>query len=156
MNRINRSLLLAGLLAFGAAPALAQSATTPAPSTTPPPATTRNPSDTSTTTTSTQSNGSALTTPAQNADGTFNASEVIGMTVVNNSNDSIGRIGELLVDKNGQVSGVIVDVGGFLGIGSHRVMLPWNQVQLTNHNGSIQAQVNADKDTLKQMPEYKS
>lgn len=166
MNTINRSLLLAGVVAaaplFGAA-AFAQSATTPAPATTPPPATMNTNANTGATTTTapatmgtnTSANAS-LSSPALNADGTLNASEVIGMTVVNNQNDSIGKIGELLLDKNGQVSGVIVDVGGFLGIGSHRVLLPWNQVKLTNNNGTFEAQVNADKETLKQMPAYKS
>jgi sporulation protein YlmC with PRC-barrel domain len=94
-------------------------------------------------------------TPVRNADGTLNASEVIGLDVRNNNNDSIGEIRQLVVDKGGSVSGVVVDVGGFLGIGAHPVLLQWNQVRLVDRDGKTEAVVNIDKDTLKQMPAYK-
>jgi sporulation protein YlmC with PRC-barrel domain len=95
-------------------------------------------------------------TTTQNADGSFNASKVVGLTVINNANDSIGKIGEVLLDKSGKISGVIVDVGGFLGIGTHPVKLAWNQIKMVNQDGSLQAVVNMNKDALKQMPEYKA
>jgi len=94
--------------------------------------------------------------PALNADGSFNASHVVGLAVVNNANESIGKVSEVLLDNSGKVSGVIVDVGGFLGIGTHPVKLAWNQLKLANRDGSLQAVVNMDKAALKQMPEYKA
>jgi len=94
--------------------------------------------------------------PALNADGSFNASKVVGLAVVNNANESIGKVSEVLLDNSGKVSGVIVDVGGFLGIGTHPVKLAWNQLKLANQDGSLQAVVNMDKAALKQMPEYKA
>jgi len=101
-------------------------------------------------------NGKATDNATQNADGSFNASKVVGLSVVNNANDSIGKISEVLLDQSGKVSGVVVDVGGFLGIGTHPVKLGWNQVKLLNKDGSLQAVVNMDKNALKQMPEYKA
>jgi sporulation protein YlmC with PRC-barrel domain len=114
------------------------------------------------TTTNTQvSNGNqsataslGMGTPVRNADGSLNASQVIGMKVINNDNESIGKIGELVMGKDGQVSGVVVDVGGFLGIGTHPVLLNWKQVALVDKDGSTQATVNMSKDNLKQMPAY--
>lgn len=91
-----------------------------------------------------------------NADGTVYASKVAGLSVVNNANDSVGKIGEVLLDPSGKVSGVIVDVGGFLGIGTHPVKLGWNQIKLVNQDGTLRAVVNLSKDALKQMPEYKA
>jgi len=91
-----------------------------------------------------------------NADGSFNASKVVGVSVVNNGNDTVGKIGEVLLDQSGKVSGVVVDVGGFLGIGTHPVKLAWNQLKLVEKDGSLQAVVNMDKNALKQMPEYKA
>ena len=91
-----------------------------------------------------------------NADGSVNASKVVGVSVVNNANDSIGKISEVLLDPSGKVAGVVVDVGGFLGIGTHPVKLGWNQIKLINNDGSLQAVVNLDKNALKQMPEYKA
>jgi sporulation protein YlmC with PRC-barrel domain len=108
-----------------------------------------------TTASTTESNGKVDTT-IQNADGSFNASKVVGLSVVNNANDSIGKVSEVLLDKSGKVSGVVVDVGGFLGIGTHPVKLGWNQIKLVDQDGSLRAVVNMDKDALKQMPEYKA
>jgi sporulation protein YlmC with PRC-barrel domain len=101
-------------------------------------------------------NNNDNTSPALNADGSFNASKVVGLSVINNANESIGKVSEVLLDKSGKVSGVVVDVGGFLGIGAHPVKLAWNQIKLANQDGSLQAVVNMDKDALKQMPEYKA
>jgi sporulation protein YlmC with PRC-barrel domain len=101
-------------------------------------------------------NNSTVDNTTQNADGSFNASKVVGLSVVNNANDSIGKVGEVLLDKSGKVAGVVVDVGGFLGIGTHPVKLAWNQIKMVNQDGSLRAVVNMNKDALKQMPEYKA
>jgi len=91
---------------------------------------------------------------AMNADGSFNASKVVGLKVVNNGDDAIGEIGEVLLDESGKISGVVVDVGGFLGIATHPVKLGWNDIKLVNKDGALRAVVNMDKNALKQMPEY--
>jgi len=93
---------------------------------------------------------------ALNADGSINASKVVGVNVINNANDTVGEIGEVLLDDSGQVSGVVVDVGGFLGIGSHPVKLAWKQIKMVNKDGKLQAVVNMDKNALKQMPAYEA
>jgi len=109
-----------------------------------------------TTTGTTSENASAPTmgSPVKNADGSLNASQVIGMKVVNNADESVGKIGELVMASDGKVSGVVVDVGGFLGIGTHPVLLDWKQISLVDKAGTIEASVNATKDQLKQMPAY--
>ena len=152
MNSFTRGLLAAGVLSAAALvsiPAGAQS-TTAAPATTPPPAAN---TDTSS---SNSSNSMGIGTPVRNADGSYNASAVIGLDVRNNNNDSIGSVRQLIVDKTGTVTGVVVDVGGFLGIGAHPVLLQWKQVKLADRDGKAIAVVNVDKDTLKQMPAYNS
>jgi sporulation protein YlmC with PRC-barrel domain len=93
---------------------------------------------------------------ALNADGSINASKLAGVNVVNAANDTVGEISEVLLDESGKVAGVIVDVGGFLGIGTHPVKLAWKQVKMVNHDGKLQAVVDMDKNALKEMPEYKA
>jgi sporulation protein YlmC with PRC-barrel domain len=93
-------------------------------------------------------------TPVKNADGSLNASQVIGMKVINDQKESIGKIGELVMGGDGKVSGVVVDVGGFLGIATHPVLLDWKQVSMVDEDGSTLAVVKMSKDQLKQMPEY--
>jgi sporulation protein YlmC with PRC-barrel domain len=111
-----------------------------------------------TTASSSSDNGTTMGigTPVHNADGSYNASEVIGLDVRNGAENSIGKISQLVLDKSGSVAGVVVDVGGFLGIGAHPVLLQWKQVKLMDRDGKTEAVVNVDKDTLKQMPAYKS
>ncbi len=101
-----------------------------------------------------QNSSSTFGTPVKNADGSLNASQVIGMKVVNNSDESIGKVGELVLGSKGAVTGVVVDVGGFLGIGTHPVMLGWKQVKVVDKDGTTEAMVDMSKDQLKQMPAY--
>jgi sporulation protein YlmC with PRC-barrel domain len=91
---------------------------------------------------------------AMNADGSFNASKIVGLKVVNNADDAVGEISEVLVDDSGKIAGVVVDVGGFLGIATHPVKLGWNDIKMVNKDGDLRAVVNMDKNALKQMPEY--
>jgi sporulation protein YlmC with PRC-barrel domain len=91
-----------------------------------------------------------------NADGSLNSSEVVGLKVENGNKDNIGKIGELLINKNGRVEGVVVDVGGFLGMGAHPVRLDWKKLQFKQQDGSTIALIDASKDSLKAMPEYKT
>jgi len=93
---------------------------------------------------------------ALNADGSINASKVVGVNVINNNNDTVGEISEVLLDNSGKVSGVVVDVGGFLGIGTHPVKLAWKQIKMVNQDGKLQVVVDMDKNALKEMPEYKA
>ncbi|HVT51744.1 MAG TPA: PRC-barrel domain-containing protein [Dongiaceae bacterium] len=152
----------AALLAFSVSPVLAQSTAPSVPDAnqtmTAPGAPTTNQSITNGNSSQNASQGNSGTlgmgTPVKNADGTLNASQVIGMKVVNGNNESVGKIGELIMDGNGQVSGAVVDVGGFLGIATHPVLLDWKQVQVTDQNGTTVAMVSASKDQLKQMPAY--
>jgi sporulation protein YlmC with PRC-barrel domain len=59
----------------------------------------------------------------------FRGSELMGQTVYNDQDEAIGDIGDALLDKNGQVSAVIIDVGGFLGIGAREVGVPFNALR---------------------------
>lgn len=62
--------------------------------------------------------------------GMYRASELIGKDVRGGNNEDIGEVGDLLIDPNGQVRAVILDIGGFLGIGETNVAIPMQQVQL--------------------------
>jgi len=89
-----------------------------------------------------------------NADGSLNASKLIGLDVQSPEDKKVGDIGEVVLDKDGQVEGVVVDVGGFLGIATHPVLLDWKDVTLATQDGKDRAVVNLTKDKLEQMPAY--
>ena len=96
------------------------------------------------------------TTAIVNADGSLNASKLIGLNVQSPEDKKVGDIGEVVLDKGGQVQGVVVDVGGFLGIATHPVLLDWKDVTLANQDGKDKAIVNLTKEKLEQMPAYET
>jgi sporulation protein YlmC with PRC-barrel domain len=82
------------------------------------------------------------------------SSNIVGMSVTNSNNDDIGKIDNLLLNKNGNLTGVVVSVGGFLGIGSKHIALPMSEVQI--NPGQKQAMVSLSKDDLKNAPDFKT
>jgi sporulation protein YlmC with PRC-barrel domain len=64
--------------------------------------------------------------------GDWRASKIVGLSVYNDNNESIGSINDLLTDKNGSIKAVVIGVGGFLGVGSHLVAIPFEKVKFIN------------------------
>jgi sporulation protein YlmC with PRC-barrel domain len=64
--------------------------------------------------------------------GNWRASKVVGLSVYNDANESLGSINDLLTDKNGNIKAVIIGVGGFLGVGEHLVAIPFEKVKFVN------------------------
>ena len=81
-------------------------------------------------------------------------SHLIGLTLRNNANESIGSIDDVIVDRDGRVRQVVVSVGGFLGIGEHKVAIAWDQLRFDQARDV--ALVNLTKDQLRAMPEYRA
>jgi sporulation protein YlmC with PRC-barrel domain len=98
--------------------------------------------------------GMALGTPIMNGDGSINASQLMGLKVENPDGDNVGEIGEVILDDAGKVQGVVVDVGGFLGVGEHPVLMDWKDVELAGSGNDVKANVTATVESLKAMPTY--
>ena len=65
------------------------------------------------------------------------------------SNSKIGKIDDVLVADSGQVSALVVGVGGFLGAGEKDVAVPFNAVKWTSKDNKKYLTMNATKDELK-------
>lgn len=117
-------------------------------------------------TATTPSAGAAPVTAA----GQWRTSKLIGVNIYNEQNDKIGDINDVIVDSSGKVDGVVIGVGGFLGMGEHNVMMRMDQIRFANKAGTTTAgstssdskqwypdrgTVNATKDQLKAMPQFK-
>jgi sporulation protein YlmC with PRC-barrel domain len=74
--------------------------------------------------------------PVAASDSTYNgnwrASKVVGLSVYNNSNESLGSINDLLMDKSGNIKGVVIGVGGFLGVGEHLVAVSFDKIKFVS------------------------
>jgi sporulation protein YlmC with PRC-barrel domain len=64
--------------------------------------------------------------------GDWRASKVVGVSVYNDNNESLGSINDLLMDKSGNIKAVVVGVGGFLGVGEHLVAVPFDKIKFVN------------------------
>lgn len=91
-----------------------------------------------------------------NSDGSVNTSNVVGAAVENATGDKLGEVNEVVLLPDGDIQGVVVDVGGLLGMGAHSVLLDWEQIELIQRDGREVLTVNATEDSLKQLPEYQA
>lgn len=85
------------------------------------------------------------------------SSNVVGLDIYNGQNDKIGKIQDIAFDASKQITGYILSVGGFLGMGTHYVAVnPTSvMVQYDAGNKTWRATMNATKDQLKSAPEFK-
>jgi sporulation protein YlmC with PRC-barrel domain len=83
----------------------------------------------------------------------YRASKLIGITVINDKNESIGSLDDLVID-NKQVLFAVLQVGGFLGIGKHLVAVPYDSLQISE-DGKKVALPGASKDELKKLSEFR-
>lgn len=98
--------------------------------------------------------GMLMGTPVINPNGSINASQLVGVNIEDGAGDDIGEVSEVVIDSGGKLDGVLVDVGGFLGMGTHHVLLKWSDVKLSGKGDDVKATVNATKEDLKALPEY--
>ncbi len=54
---------------------------------------------------------------------------LLGHAVVDAGGSELGRIVDLLVDGQGRVRAVVVDVGGFIGLGNRKVAVAWSALR---------------------------
>ena len=71
------------------------------------------------------------------------------------NNNKIGQISDVLVDKSGKISTLIIGVGGFLGAGEKDVAVPFEEVQATTKDNKVHLVMNTTKDALKSAPGFK-
>lgn len=82
------------------------------------------------------------------------ATKLIGANVYNKQNESLGEIEDLVLDNGKTVSGVVVSVGGFLGIGEHYVLIDPSTLVVQVTDGTTKAFIDSSKDNLKNAPKF--
>ena len=64
----------------------------------------------------------------------YRASKVIGSSVLNGANETIGKIDDLLVTRDGKEPYAVLSIGGFLGMGTHFVVVRYDSLKLAPDN----------------------
>ena len=88
----------------------------------------------------------ALTTQT----GGLRASQLIGSTVYDVQNRNIGSVKDIVLDRDGKVGAVILDVGAFLGVGGKYVAVSLNDIKTDNDRLTL----NRSKEQLQAAQSY--
>jgi len=78
--------------------------------------------------------------------------QIIGKDVYGADNRNMGDVEDVVMGANGQIESVLVDVGGFLGLGARRIAIPISQIQLGDGDRLTTTMTEAQ---AKALPEYK-
>jgi sporulation protein YlmC with PRC-barrel domain len=79
------------------------------------------------------------------------ASKMIGSSVYDVQNRNIGKVRDLVLDKDGKVAAVVVDVGTFLGMGGKTVAVQLSDLKTDNNRLTL----DRTKEQLQQMATYR-
>jgi hypothetical protein len=82
----------------------------------------------------------------------YRASKVIGSSVTNDANETIGKVDDLLVSSDGKDPYAVLSIGGFLGMGSHLVAVPYDSLKFIDKKFVLPG---GTKEGLKMLPEFK-
>lgn len=87
---------------------------------------------------------------------TLSSEELTGATVYGIDDENIGEVSQLIVDESGALTGAIIDVGGFLGLGEKPVELGFDDlnIMVQDDGDDIRVQVNMTEEQLDALPEY--
>ncbi len=105
--------------------------------------------------------GAAATTTGsyitQQSPDQVSANTYIGQSVYNTGNESIGKVSDLIMQKNGGIVAAVVGVGGFLGIGAKNVAVPMSNISIAqNQDGTVKLTTSESADSLKAAPEFQT
>jgi hypothetical protein len=88
--------------------------------------------------------------------GAKEAHGVLGRDVRSPTDENMGRIVDVIVDRAGVVRAAVIDFGGFLGVGSRKIVVDWNALHfghVANKGDSITLELTKEQVTA--APEYK-
>jgi hypothetical protein len=96
----------------------------------------------------------ALQPPSVTVLGSRQAQSVLGREVRTSADESMGRIVDVVVDRQGHVRAAVIDFGGFLGVGSRKIAVDWNALRFDGSKPDLITSA-LTRDQVKAAPEYK-
>jgi hypothetical protein len=81
---------------------------------------------------------------------------VLGASVHSGTGEDMGHIVQVLVDQSGTVRAAVIDFGGFLGVGSRKVVVDWGALHFAPEDQPQHIIVDLTRNQVKAAPEYRS
>ncbi|HEY9453650.1 MAG TPA: PRC-barrel domain-containing protein [Bradyrhizobium sp.] len=94
--------------------------------------------------------------PSVTVIGARDAHGILGREVRSAANEDMGRIVDVIVDREGAVRAAVIDFGGFLGVGSRKIVVDWSAMRfggVASKRDSITLELT--KAQVAAAPEYK-
>lgn len=94
--------------------------------------------------------------PSVTVIGARDAHGILGREVRSAANEDMGRIVDVIVDREGTVRAAVIDFGGFLGVGSRKIVVDWSALHfggVASKSDSISLELT--KEQVNAAPEYK-
>ncbi|MFN3844899.1 MAG: PRC-barrel domain-containing protein [Paracoccaceae bacterium] len=110
-------------------------------------------------------NRTAFTAPQMQREGynQVQVSEVssdmlVGKSVYGVNDNSVGTIDNLILDDKGAITNVIIDFGGFLGMGTSQVSVGFDELTILANDGraDVRVYVDATKEQIQAQPQYRA
>jgi hypothetical protein len=79
---------------------------------------------------------------------------LLGIGVMTQSGKALGHVVDVLVDADGRPRAVVIDVGGFLGVGNRKVAVDWAGLRFKPGGESPSVTVDLPSADIKAAPEY--
>jgi hypothetical protein len=80
---------------------------------------------------------------------------ILGKAVRSSADEDMGRIVDVLVTHEGQLRAVVIDFGGFLGVGSRKVAIDWGALHFPAPGKPDRVTLELTRDQVRRAPEYK-
>ena len=80
---------------------------------------------------------------------------VLGKKVRGPAGEDMGRVVDLLMDRDAQIQAVVIDFGGFLGVGSRKIAIDWRLVRFRPEEREAPLALSLGKAEVQAAPEYK-
>ncbi|SNS53547.1 PRC-barrel domain-containing protein [Tropicimonas sediminicola] len=95
---------------------------------------------------------------ADAADSPLTSEELQGMPVIGSDGERVGEVSEIVLAEDGKIENLIVEVGGFLGIGEKPVAIPFAEIQVEENDGLADqvVRINSTEEELESMDAWES
>lgn len=88
--------------------------------------------------------------------GQWLGSDLVGTDVVTSTDEKLGSISDIVVERDGSIIAAVIDVGGFLGIGAKPVAVSFDSLTPTPTDDGQKIVVALSKEELNNAPEFKT
>ncbi len=80
---------------------------------------------------------------------------ILGKGVRNAAGEDMGRIIDIVLDKDGRPRAAIIDFGGFLGVGSRKIAVDWRTMRFSQEGKPGRPVLQLTRNQVRVSPEYK-